>query len=142
MSMKHDPTPHPAPRGSELPADRLVGPAIFFVLGVALAILGIRGAPSPSELVPERGVAAPPPQWERFAPPAAADARGADWVVSPDLRTEEEPAPERTVGAAAPAIAPPTLSRGGGTCPSEEEPGTGPIPSLPGRSPPVPLPGL
>jgi hypothetical protein len=130
--------PRPAPRGSELPADRLLGPAIFFLLGATLAILGVRGAPAPSDLAPERGVASPPAlKGNRiFVPPAGA-AEGAEWVAVPEVDLAE-PVSEGAADSGAPVpptSVPSTLSRGGGSPPPRVLPSRE-IQGAPGRSPP------
>jgi len=126
--------------GSELPADRLLGPVIFFVLGVTLAVLGVRGTPSPTELAPESGVASPaPPSGDRFLLPAGNGERGADWVVAPGAADPAEPVADRVGISIAPAAPAPSLHRGGGGEPDPTAPtGCGAI-GMPGRSPATPV---
>jgi len=136
-------TPRTPPPGSELPADRLIGPAIFFVLGVTLAIFGIRGTSTPPGFHPERGFAAPPAtSGERLPVPHAIPGEGAEWVAAPDGAISGPPAEEVTEEADS-AVPPAAFSRGGG---GDPEPARLPLPGAirgaPGRSPPLPLPRL
>jgi hypothetical protein len=131
--------PRPDLPGSELPVDRLLGPALFFVLGVTLSILGIRGTPPPLELAPERGVASPPTRVEdRFILPLPAEGGDVDWVSVSGAESEEPRVAERAASEVAPVAPAPSLSRGGGgEPPRAATTGCGGI-GMPGRSPEAP----